>query len=47
MIGLITDSSYENGYYNQAVRLINIARIAVTTLGTVVMPRIGKYYEEK
>jgi len=47
MIGIITDSSFENGYYELAVRIVKMIQMFVTSLGTVMMPRIGHLYEEK
>lgn len=41
MIGLITDSSYENGYYEQALKISKMLLALVTALGTVMVPRIG------
>lgn len=45
MIGVITQSSFENGYYEQALKLSNTVLTLVTALGTVMIPRIGHYYE--
>lgn len=44
MIGLITQSSFENGYYEQAIKLSKILLVVVTSLGTVMIPRIGYHY---
>lgn len=46
MIGLITDSAYENGCYEQATKIIKMVLAVVTALGTVMIPRIGHYYEK-
>lgn len=46
MIGLITGSSYENGYYEQAIKLSKMALSLVTALGTVMVPRIGYLFEK-
>lgn len=45
MIGVITQSSFENGYYEQALKISNTVLTLVTALGTVMIPRIGHYYE--
>lgn len=45
MIGLITKSSYENGYYEQAIKIPKIALTIISALGTVIIPRIGYYFE--
>lgn len=45
MIGLITDSSYENGYYEQALKISKMLLALVTALGTAMVPRIGYLFE--
>lgn len=47
MIGIITTSSYENGYYEQAQKIERIALTVVLALGTVLMPRISKAHSDK
>lgn len=47
MIGIITGSSFENGYYEQAVKISRILLSIVTALGPVVVPQIGYLYERK
>lgn len=47
MIGWVTKSSYENGYYEQAYKIIQIALVAVTSLRTVTLPRVVHLYNEK
>lgn len=44
MIGLITQSSFENGYYEQAIKISKMVLVVVTSLGTVMIPRIGYHY---
>lgn len=44
MIGLITRNAFENGYYAQAITISKMVLIVVTSLGTVMIPRIGYYY---
>ena len=44
MIGLITNSSFENGYYEQAMKISKMVLVVVTSLGTVMIPRIGYHY---
>jgi O-antigen/teichoic acid export membrane protein len=51
MIGLITSSPSENGYYEQAEKVVKLSLTIVTSLGTVVLPRVAysfakKQYEE-
>ena len=46
MIGAITKSNAENGYYEQAQKISKIALTLVTALGTVMIPRIGSYFAE-
>lgn len=45
MIGIITDSSYENGYYEQALKISKMLLTLVTALGTVMIPRIGYLFQ--
>lgn len=47
MIGLITQDSFENGYYEQAVRISKMIMTVVTALGTVMIPRIGYHFQHK
>lgn len=47
MIGVITESSFENGYYEQAVKISRMLLSIVTALGPVVVPRIGYLFERK
>ena len=48
MIGWFTEGSnfFENGYYEQAEKVIKICLTIVTSLGTVMIPRIGKTFKE-
>ena len=47
MIGLITNDVLENGYYEQSSKISKFLLFIVTALGTVVIPRIGYYYNQK
>ena len=47
MIGVITKSSFENGYYEQAVKISRMLLCIVTAMGPVVLPRIGNLFEKK
>ena len=44
MIGLITQNAFENGYYEQAIKISKMVLVVVTSLGTVMIPRIGYHY---
>ena len=44
MIGIITRSSFENGYYEQAIKLSKMLLALVTAMGTVMVPRIGYHF---
>lgn len=44
MIGIITGSPFENGYYEQALKVSQTLLAVVTSLGTVMVPRIGHYF---
>ncbi len=47
MIGLMTTSALENGYYEQAIKISKITLTLVTSLGVVVAPRVALYYSQK
>lgn len=48
MIGLITNSSYENGYYEQATKIINMGKaLAFTSLNSVMGARTAYLFKEK
>lgn len=47
MIGLITNSDFENGYYEQAQKIIRILLTFISAFGTVVIPRISNAHFEK
>ena len=46
MLGLMTDGQVENGYYEQAYKIISIALAIVTSLNIVVAPRIAFLYKK-
>lgn len=46
MIGIITQDSFQNGYYEQAIKISKLVLTLVTSLGTVIMPRIGYYFKQ-
>ena len=45
MLGFISDSTAENGYYELALRIARMPLLVVTSLGTVVIPRIAYLYK--
>ncbi len=45
MIGMITHNTFENGYYEQALRISKMVLTVVTALGTVMIPRIGYHFK--
>ena len=47
MIGWLTVDSYENGYYEQALKVERLALTIVISVATVLIPRIGYYYSNK
>lgn len=47
MIGIITQSSFENGYYEQAIKISKMVLTIVTSLGTVMIPRIGYHFAKQ
>lgn len=46
MIGIITNNPSENGYYEQAMKLVKMVLVIVTSLGTVMIPRIGYLFDK-
>ena len=44
MIGVITGSSFQNGYYEQAHKIVAMALTVITAVGTVMIPRMGYLY---
>ena len=46
MIGVITRDAAENGFYEQAFKISRIALMVVTSLGMVMIPRIGHHFEK-
>jgi len=44
MIGAITQDAFQNGYYEQAVKMTRMVLSLITSLGTVMMSRIGSYF---
>lgn len=47
MIGMITHNSFENGYYEQALRISKMTLGIITALGAVMVPRIGQLFYKK
>lgn len=45
MIGYLAGETTENGYYDQAQRIESMCLLMVTSLGTVLIPRIGACYK--
>lgn len=46
MIGVYTDLDVENGYYEQAEKLVKMSLAIVTSLGTVMVPRMSYTFEK-
>jgi O-antigen/teichoic acid export membrane protein len=46
MIGWFTDGYSENGYYEQAEKIAKMTLTVVTSLGTVITPRISRHFQE-
>lgn len=45
MIGWITNSDYANGCYEQSERIARLAMTVVTSIGTVVLPRVANLFQ--
>lgn len=46
MIGLLTDSTYENGYYMQAERIISLSLTLSTSVVGIMFPRVSAMFAE-
>lgn len=46
MLGIITNAEIENGYYEQAYKLVTISLTIITSLNTVMAPRMSYLYKE-
>lgn len=46
MIGWFTQDSAENGYYEQALKIVDMALVLITTMGTIMIPRISREYSK-
>lgn len=46
MIGWMTEGNAENGYYEQAEKVVKMALSVVSSLGTVAMPRIAQKFQK-
>lgn len=46
MIGWFTDSHLENGYYEYAEKIIRISIVVISSLATVLVPRVSKAYAD-
>lgn len=46
MIGWITGSDYANGCYEQSERIARLAMTIVTSVGTVILPRVANLYHK-
>lgn len=47
MIGWITKDAFQSGYYEQALKITRTALAVVTSMGAVMMSRIGHYHASK
>ena len=47
MIGLFTISNIENGYYDQAEKIVKMTVVLVTSLSTVLAPKIASAYKQR
>ena len=47
MIGVLTQSAAENGYYEQSMRIAKMILAIVTSLGAVMIPRIGHHFAQR
>ena len=47
MIGIICDTSYENGLYENAEKILSVPLAVMTAVSSVMMPRMTKLYHDK
>jgi O-antigen/teichoic acid export membrane protein len=47
MIGFLTHSNIENGYYEQAIKITKLSLTIITSLGIVMAPRISNLYSSR
>ena len=47
MIGVITKDEYQNGYYEQAHKLIHVCQTVLTSLNSVMYPRMSYLFKNK
>lgn len=47
MLGAFASNYNENGYYEQAMKISKLSLVLVTSLGTVLVPRIGYLFKQK
>lgn len=45
MIGWLTGSMEQNGYYEQAFKIIDMIMVIITTLGTVMIPKVSREFK--
>lgn len=46
MIGWITNSTYQNGCYEQAEKIARISLTVITSISVVILPRIANFYKK-
>lgn len=46
MLGAITNNAFENGYYEQARKIVNIIILVLTSLNAVMLPRVANLYKK-
>lgn len=47
MLGLIIGNDFENGYYEQAMKVPRGLLVVVNAMGTVVIPKVGRAFEKQ
>lgn len=47
MIGIITEGAFENGYYEQAMKIARLSQMLIISFTTVMSPRIGYLFAKK
>ena len=46
MIGWFTGDAAENGYYEQALKIVDMSLVLITTMGSIMIPKISREYSK-
>ncbi len=46
MLGVFTETDFENGYYEQSMKMVKVIEVTMTALSAVMAPRIGYFFSK-